>query len=155
MGEAGKPRRRRERRHWLIIAGLAAAGLGGCVGYDGDFQRGYLVDEQTLSQVKVGGTTKQEALALLGTPSTTSTVGGDAWYYIGQKMHRALAFMPAQTTDQRVLAVYFDKGGKVSRVANYGMQDGKVFDFVSRTTPTGGTEPDFLRNMMAGLLRFS
>src|SRR5271165_3875971 len=155
MGEAGKPRRRRERRHWLIIAGLAAAGLGGCVGYDGDFQRGYLVDEQTLSQVKVGGTTKQEALALLGTPSTTSTVGGDAWYYIGQKMHRALAFMPTQMTDQHVLAVYFDKGGKVERVANYGMQDGKVFDYVSRTTPTGGTEPDFLRNMMGGLFKFS
>jgi outer membrane protein assembly factor BamE (lipoprotein component of BamABCDE complex) len=43
----------------------------------------------------------------------------------------------------------------VDRVANYGMQDGKVFDFVSRTTPTGGTEPDFLRNMMAGLFRFT
>ena len=50
---------------------------------------------------------------LLGTPSTTSTVGGDAWYYIGQKMHRALAFMPVQMTDQHVLAVYFDKSGKV------------------------------------------
>ena len=56
-------------------------------------------------------------------------------------MHRALAFMPAQTTDQHVLAVYFDKSGKVERVANYGMQDGKVFDYVSRTTPTGGQEP--------------
>ena len=31
----------------------------------------------------------------------------------------------------------------------------QVFDFVSRTTPTGGTEPDFLRNMMGGLFRFS
>ena len=97
----------------------------------------------------------QQALATLGTPSTTSTVGGDAWYYIGQKMHRALAFMPVQMTDQHVLAVYFDKSGKVSRIANYGMQDGKVFDYVSRTTPTGGREPDFLRNMMAGLFRFS
>ena len=67
----------------------------------------------------------------MGTPSTTSTVGGDAWYYIGQKMHRALAFMPAQMTDQNVLAIYFDKSGKVARIANYGMKDGKVFDFVS------------------------
>ena len=38
-------------------------------------------------------------------------------------------------TDQHVLAVYFDKSGKVDRIANYGMKDGKVFDFVSRTTP--------------------
>ncbi len=91
----------------------------------------------------------------MGTPSTTSTVGGDAWYYIGQKMSRALAFMPAKMTDQSVLAIYFDKSGKVERIANYGMQDGKVFDFVSRTTPTGGQEPNFLRNNMTGLFRFT
>lgn len=141
---------------------LAAAGalvltttLGGCLGYDGDFDRGYQVDAQTLDQVQVGKTNKQQALALMGTPSTTSTVGGDAWYYIGQKMQRSLAFMPAKMTDQSVLAIYFDKTGKVSRIANYGMKDGQVFDFVSRTTPTGGEEPDFLRNMMTGLFRFS
>ena len=141
----------------LALGGALALGtaLGGCLGYDGDFDRGYQVDPETVSQIKVGSTTKEQALSTLGTPSTTSTVGGDAWYYIGQKMHRALAFMPVQMTDQHVLAIYFDKGGKVSRVANYGMQDGKVFDYVSRTTPTGGQEPDFLRNIMGGLFRFS
>jgi outer membrane protein assembly factor BamE (lipoprotein component of BamABCDE complex) len=130
------------------------AALGGCIGYEGAFERGYQVDEQALNQVKVGATSKQEALTLLGTPSTTSTIGGDAWYYIGQKMERALAFMPAKMTDQNVLAIYFDKSGKVERIANYGMKDGKLFDFVSRTTPTGGSEPNFVRNMMTGLFRF-
>jgi outer membrane protein assembly factor BamE (lipoprotein component of BamABCDE complex) len=148
--------------HHRVIPGLAfggalalTAGLSGCLGYDGELARGYQVDEETLSQVKIGATTKQQALALLGTPSTTSTVGGDAWYYIGQKMQHSLAFMPQQMTDQHVLAVYFDKQGEVTRVANYGMQDGKVFDFVSRTTPTGGAEPDFLRNIMGGLFRWT
>ncbi len=142
----------------LLAAALAVAiavGLSGCLGYDGDFDRGYQIDPQSLDQVQVGKTTKPEALGLMGTPSTTSTVGGDAWYYIGQKMQRQLAFMPAKLTDQNVLALYFDKSGKVSRIANYGMKDGKVFDFVSRTTPTGGAEPDFLRNMLTGLFRFS
>jgi outer membrane protein assembly factor BamE (lipoprotein component of BamABCDE complex) len=58
-------------------------------------------------------------------------------------------------TDQHVLAVYFDKSGKVDRIANYGMQDGKVFDFVSRTTPTGDSEPDFLKNVMGRLFKFT
>jgi outer membrane protein assembly factor BamE (lipoprotein component of BamABCDE complex) len=145
-------------RHRLAaFAGVLALGaaLSGCMGYDGDFDRGYQVDQQTLDQLKVGETTKPQALALMGTPSTTSTVGGDAWYYIGQKMARPLAFMPPKMTDQSVLAIYFDKSGKVDRIAKYGMQDGKVFDFVSRTTPTGGAEPSFLRNIMTGLLRFS
>jgi len=144
-------------RHAMMLGFVlcGALAVGGCLGYDGDFDRGYQVDEDTLSQVKVGATTKPEALALLGTPSTTSTVGGDAWYYIGQKMKHVLSFMPVQMTEQHVLAVYFDKDGKVDRIANYGMQDGKVFDFVSRTTPTGGQEPDFLKNMMAGLFKWT
>jgi outer membrane protein assembly factor BamE (lipoprotein component of BamABCDE complex) len=153
-----RPRHNPSARHRLAaLAGVLALGaaLSGCIGYDGDFDRGYQVDQQSLDQVKIGATTKPQALALMGTPSTTSTVGGDAWYYIGQKMSRALAFMPAKMTDQSVLAIYFDKSGKVERIANYGMQDGKVFDFVSRTTPTGGQEPNFLRNIMTGLFRFT
>jgi outer membrane protein assembly factor BamE (lipoprotein component of BamABCDE complex) len=152
MRSSFHPRARALRR----LAGVAAlsATLGGCIGYDGDFDRGYQIDEQSLDKVKVGATSKPEALSLLGTPSTTSTIGGDAWYYVGQKMQRSLAFMPAKMVDQSVLAVYFNKGGKVERIANYGMKDGKVFDFVSKTTPTGGQEPNFLRNMMAGLFRF-
>ena len=145
---------RRTAAAWLAVAALGG-GLGGCMGYDGDFDRGYQVDAQSLDKLKVGDTNKTDALALMGTPSTTSTIGGDAWYYIGQKMKHVLSFMPVQMTDQHVLAVYFDKDGKVDRIANYGMQDGKVFDFVSRTTPTGGQEPDFLRNMLVGLMRFS
>jgi outer membrane protein assembly factor BamE (lipoprotein component of BamABCDE complex) len=155
MSNSPKDRNRGAKAAALAAALAVATLVSGCIGYDGDFARGYQVDEATIGQIKVGGTTKPEALNILGTPSTTSTVGGDAWYYVGQKMHRGLAFMPAQTTDQQVLAVYFDKSGKVERIANYGMQDGKVFDSVSRTTPTGGSEPDFLRNMMGGLFRFS
>ena len=138
----------------FALAIALGAALAGCIGYDGDFDRGYQIDQESLDKVKIGSTTKPEALALMGTPSTTSTIGGDAWYYIGQKMSRALAFMPAKLVDQSVLAIYFDKNGKVSRIANNGLKDGQVFDFVSRTTPTGGQEPNFLRNMMAGLFRF-
>jgi len=144
-------------RRLAALAGVLAlaATLGGCIGYNGDFDRGYQIDQLSLDQVTIGATTKPQALALMGTPSTTSTIGGDAWYYIGQKMARPLAFMPAKMTDQNVLAIYFDKSGKVERIGNYGMKDGKVFDFVSRTTPTGGQEPNFLRNIMTGLFRFT
>jgi outer membrane protein assembly factor BamE (lipoprotein component of BamABCDE complex) len=139
----------------LAAAAIAlAAPLSGCIGYDGNFDRGYQIDESSLAKVQVGKTDKREALNLMGTPSTTSTVGGDAWYYIGQKESRGLAFMPAKTTDQHVLAIYFGKSGKVTRIANYGMKDGHVFDFISRTTPTGGAEPDFVSNIMTGLFRF-
>ena len=33
---------------------------------------------------------------------------------------------------------------QVRRLANYGLKDGKIFDFVSRTTPTSGQEMSYL-----------
>ena len=137
----------------LAAAVALAIGLGGCLGYDGEVQHGYVADERALAQVKPGSSAEQ-VLVLMGTPSTTSTVGGDAWYYISQKTVQSIAFSKPEVTEQKVLAVYFDKGKKVERIANYGIEDGKVFDFVSRTTPTAGSEPAFLRNLFSSLLRF-
>jgi len=82
-------------------------------------------------------------LITLGTPSTVATVSGEVFYYISARTEQT-SFLPEKTTDQRVVAVYFDKSRRVQRIANYGIQDGKVFDSVSRTTPTGGQELNYL-----------
>ncbi len=136
----------------LLAAAALAIGLSGCLGYDGSVPRGYQIDDKALEQVKTGSSAEQ-VLVVLGTPSTTSTVGGDAWYYISQMTNRQLAYNAQAVTDQRVVAVYF-RNKRVERIANYGMQDGKVFDFVSRTTPTAGSEPSFVKNAIQGLLKF-
>ncbi len=139
----------------MFCTALAApVGLGGCLGYDGSVYHGYIIDGNAMSQIRPGSSAEQ-VLVVLGTPTTTSTIGGDAWYYISQKSTRKVAFMKREVQDQRVLAVYFDKKKRVERVANYGLRDGKVFDFVSRKTPTAGSEPSFVRNMLTNLLRFN
>ncbi len=43
-----------------------------------------------------------------------------------------------------MIAFYLDDKNRVTRVADYGLKDGVVFDFISRTTPTGGQESSFL-----------
>ena len=137
----------------LALAAALALELGGCLGYDGQVVHGYQLDPKSAEQVKAGASAEQ-ILVLLGTPTTTSTVGGDAWYYISQITNRSVQFMPPKVTDQRVFAVYFTKDKKVERVANYGMEDGKLIDFVSRTTPTAGAESTFLKGMFINLLHF-
>jgi outer membrane protein assembly factor BamE (lipoprotein component of BamABCDE complex) len=146
------PLRRKSRN--LALAGLLAVTLSGCLGYDGRITHGYQLSPKAAEQVKVGSSAEQ-ILVLLGTPTTTSTVGGDAWYYITQVTDRPVQFMPRKVVDQKVFAVYFTKDKKVERVANYGIEDGKLFDFVSRTTPTAGAESTFLKGMFINLLRFS
>jgi outer membrane protein assembly factor BamE (lipoprotein component of BamABCDE complex) len=80
-----------------------------------------------------------------------ATVSGEAFYYISQKAERAISFMRTRVTDQRVIAVYFDRDRKVQRLAEYGLKDGKIFDFVSRTTPTSGNDLNLISSIVHNL----
>ncbi|MFO1126731.1 MAG: outer membrane protein assembly factor BamE [Methylocystis sp.] len=132
----------------LAAAVGVAVSLAGCLGYEGVVNRGAVLDSRSTSQIKPG-MNAQQVMSTLGTPSTTSTVGGDAWYYVSQRIERTFAFMPQNITEQRVYAVYFDKSKKVQRVADYGMEDGKPIDFITRTTPTAGPEYHLLQGMLS------
>ncbi|HVL71942.1 MAG TPA: outer membrane protein assembly factor BamE [Beijerinckiaceae bacterium] len=136
----------------LAAAAAIAVVAAGCV--TEEFQRGYLVDERLVSQVKPGMGAEQ-VLQTLGTPSTVSTVGNKSWYYVSQITQRRLQFMSDTVVDQRVTAVYFDRNMRVERVALYGLQDGQVFDFVTRTTPTGGGDQSFVGQLFRGMTRWS
>jgi outer membrane protein assembly factor BamE (lipoprotein component of BamABCDE complex) len=136
----------------LIGAALTGLTLSGCM-FGEDLHHGYVVDERAVLQVKPGMPPEQ-VLKLLGTPSTVSTVGNKSWYYISQVQNRPVYFLGEHVTDQRVTAVYFTPAFKVERVALYGLQDGKVFDFISRTTEAGGREADFVSQLFRGLTSF-
>lgn len=140
------------RRSGFVVIALASLVLAGC--FTQTRVHGHLVSETMLAQVPVGASQDQVVLAL-GTPSTTSTVPdtGEAYYYVSQKTEAPARFMTPRVVDQRVVAVYFDKDKRVTQVANYGLQDGKVFDFVARKTPTGGREVSFVGQLLQGLGR--
>jgi outer membrane protein assembly factor BamE (lipoprotein component of BamABCDE complex) len=118
--------------------------LGGCLSET--YRKGYILPDGALEQIPIGST-QEQVLLVLGTPSTVATVSGEAFYYISQKAERPVGFMPQQLTDQRVVAVYFDKNRRVERLADYRMKDGRIFDFVSRTTPTGGKDTGLITGM--------
>ena len=62
------------------------------------------------------------------------------------------AFLKPKEIDRRVVAVYFaPQIDTVQRVANYGLKDGKVFDFISRETPSHGQEASLLNQLFRNL----
>src|SRR5712672_2286340 len=132
--------RRRGLRAVAAIA-LVCAALTGCTGEQ--FQKGYILPPGALEQIPIGAS-QDQVLIVMGTPSTVATLSGEVFYYISQRAQRRAAFMPQDVTDQRVVAVYFDQTRHVARIANYGRKDGKIFDYVSRTTTTGGQEMSYL-----------
>jgi outer membrane protein assembly factor BamE (lipoprotein component of BamABCDE complex) len=142
----GRPRARRmgfgSGTRPLAVAAVLTLGLllGGC--FTQNYQRGYVLAEGALEQIPLGAP-QEQVLISLGTPSTVATVSGEVFYYISARTEQT-SFLPEKVVDQRVVAVYFDKNRRVERLANYGLQDGKIFDYVSRTTPTSGQELSYL-----------
>ena len=137
----GLPARWRRVRAAAAIA-LLCATLGGCLTGE-EFQKGYILPPGALEQIPIGAS-QDQVLIVMGTPSTVATLNGEVFYYISQRSERPVAFMNQKVVDQRVIAIYFDKNRQVQRLANYGLKDGKIFDFISRTTATSGQELSYL-----------
>ncbi len=133
--------RRLTRFRAVAAAALVCAALGACTGEQ--FQKGYILPPGALEQLPIGAS-QDQVLIVMGTPSTVATLDGEVFYYISQRTERKVAFMNQQVVDQRVIAIYFDKKRQVRRIANYGLQDGRIFDYISRTTATSGQEMSYL-----------
>jgi outer membrane protein assembly factor BamE (lipoprotein component of BamABCDE complex) len=110
-------------------------------------QRGYLPDPAAEHAIKTGTDTKTTVQQHLGDPSTTATFGGDGWYYIST-LEKQIAFFTPRIESRTILAVYFDKEGKVASVKHFGLKDGHVIAFESRETPTRGRELTFLQQLL-------
>jgi len=132
------------------VALLLAAAVSGCAVGE-TYTRGQKITAEQLEQVPVGSSREQVLLAL-GTPTTTGLADGEALYYISQTAERRFAYQRPSVTDRRILAVYLDDDGEVRDIAEYGLKDGAVFDYLSRRTPTGGSDLAFVSQILGGLL---
>ena len=143
----GKPCVRRPLVFALAMA--AAVALTGCS--EQITKHGHQFHETDLQAIQPG-MSQEQVKATLGTPATSAVVGnGNAFYYISSTMSQSAFFTPSEK-DRQVVAVYFNEGGVVEKVANYGLKDGKVFDFISRTTPApGGKDEGVLKSLFRNL----
>ncbi len=130
----------------LVIASLGVAGCADQIDYRGYLPRG--TDVQKIQP----GLSKTEVISILGSPSTTNTVegAGDTFYYISSVVKTAAIFEP-KIVDREIFAIEFDTDQNVKSLANYGVEDGKIIDYISRKTPTRGSNTSFLRGLFGRL----
>ncbi|MCW5752040.1 MAG: outer membrane protein assembly factor BamE [Alphaproteobacteria bacterium] len=118
--------------------------------------RGYRFDEERLAQIKVGTSSQDEVLEILGSPSSLSTFSerNNTWYYIASNSE-AFAFFREEIKDQKVVAIDFDENGRVAELRRYGLEDGVQVKPVGRETPTRGKELGVFEQFFGNLGRFN
>lgn len=112
-------------------------------------RHGHVFVDVDLSQLQAG-MSKDQVKSVLGSPDTTSTIGGDAYYYISTTQ-KSVAFLKPWEIDRQVVAVYFDGGEKVQQVANYGLKDGIVINYYKGESPARGKDLTLLEQIFGNI----
>lgn len=97
----------------LLLAAASALTLGACHAiYVPDVQQGNLLIAKNVTQLKPG-LTKQQVVALLGSPSVVSPFNSNQWNYVATMQHRG------GTVNERTLTLYFDNDALVRTDGNF------------------------------------
>ena len=140
--------RRAEAGRIIALAAMLAALLGGCG--ETVIKHGHQFQDSDLQQL-TPGMSQDQVKTVLGTPTTTAAVGsGSAYYYISSVQGETSFFAPKEK-DRKVLAIYFSPLGSVDKVAQYGLKDGKVFDYVKQETPNHAKDEGILKALFRNL----
>ncbi len=127
---------------------LLASALAGC---GAEINRhGHVFMDVDVNQVQPGMSREQVA-TFLGSPDTTSSIGGDDAYYYISTTQKSYAFFKPWEIDRKVVAVYFNGDGSVQQVAQYGMKDGIVVRYAKDETPARGKDLTLLEQIFGNI----
>lgn len=113
--------------------------------------RGQIILPSRLEQIKVGQSTQNDVLSLLGSPSTQGTINNARWYYITSTV-ASKTFQPYELKDRKVVIIDFDTAtGLVANIEQKTAADGKDVPIVEQTTPTHGQSLGIIDQVVGNL----
>tara|TARA_Y100001960_G_scaffold309024_1_gene366982 strand:+ start:2125 stop:2538 length:414 start_codon:yes stop_codon:yes gene_type:complete len=100
---------------------------------------GSLVKPADVDRLRVGVHNQQQVMRILGTPTTTSTLNDETWYYITEtKIRKPLA--KPELKDRQVFVLVFNKDGLLDRIAEKDELSAKEFEPSKETTNSQGKD---------------
>lgn len=131
-----------------LLFAAAAAGCAPTV-----TNHGFAPQVAELQQIEAGVDTRGSVQRRLGRPSAYSAYDSDVWYFVASRIE-SFAFYRPRVVDRTVVAVRFDESGLVTEVNRYGLEDGRIVDLVTNTTPTYGRELSVLQQIFGNVGKF-
>lgn len=115
---------------------------------------GNIIEDKKVAQLEVNKSTQKDVIRILGTPTTTSTVDNQTWYYIGQKTAQT-GLYKAEIEERRVIALDFDAEGLLINMSSLSEKDGQDVDVSARETPSSGRKFTIMQQLIGNLGRFN
>lgn len=137
---------------WCVtLAGIAAPLiLAGCTPIVAN--RGNMLEEDRIAQVKAGASSKNDVFEALGSPSIVSTFDDNTWYYVGQRTERVGVFLP-EVTDRKLIQVSFDDTDHVKTLDRIGLDQAVDVEPFEETTPAVGRDITFMEQLIGNIGR--
>ncbi len=136
----------------LVLGASAVAMLAGCEPIRQT--HGYVPAATYVDRINVGTDGRAEVVSKIGRPSTSAAFEDDEWFYISRSTETKAFFAP-KAIEQKVMVLAFDDSGTVKSIDNYALEDGRVIDLVTKTTPTRGKRLTFLQQLIGNIGRFT
>lgn len=116
-------------------------------------QRGNMLENYQLQEVKAGEHTRSDILRILGSPTTKDPFQDDVWYYIGQDTEKR-GVLDSKVVKERIVIVQYDPDGYVGRIAD--VVDGRIEVPITRDkTPTYGNDLTIMQQLLGNIGKFN
>ena len=115
---------------------------------------GYAPDADQLAQIQVGKDTRDTVREKIGDPSTAGLMKPAEWFYVQSRFKTVGAGAPKEIK-REVVAISFDKAGRVENVEKFGLAKGNVVALSRRVTTSNVKGVGFLRQLLGSIGNFS
>ena len=132
----------------LVIGGALALAIAGCSPVIRN--HGYTPHEEDLASISIGQDTRGSVRRKIGRPGNTGVFTDEAWYYVSSTVEH-LAYYEPQVIDRKIVAVIFDENDVVASVQRFALEDGRVVDLETNTTPTYGRQLTILEQLFGNI----
>lgn len=95
------------------------------------------------------GQTKEDVIAILGSPSTTTGLNNNHWIYISTTIER-IAFLKPKELDRQILALTFEDN-KVNKIEKFTLADANNITIDTDETKSTDREQGFFRKYFGGV----
>ena len=135
----------------MLLVGL----LSGCSFFAAPIvPHGNRIDADLLKELVPGTSSRADATALLGSPTSKATFDEDTWIYVGQTLQSRIGRTPG-VRSQDVVLLSFNDQGVLQNIKRLNLDDAKSVAMASGATPSPGSEASFMQQLLGNVGRFT